>query len=128
MHRVKPKPRMVQHRIKVKKRSKPKTATSRSSSSSSSRSSGSWPNQTPVPILAGLPRVWQRIAMCESGGQLHQVTGDYVGLWQLRRGFYRHFGIDPMTATVAQQYRIVQYVYRRQGFAAWSCASILGIS
>ena len=85
------------------------------------------PQPVPVPLPTRLDQVapkWQRLALCESSGQLHAVSRSrtYYGLWQLHKGFYAHFKINPKTATFAQQWRIAQDVYRRQGAKAWSCA------
>ena len=85
------------------------------------------PQPVPVPTPTRLDQLapkWQRLALCESSGQLHAVSRSrtYHGLWQLHKGFYAHFHIKPETATLAQQYRIAQYVYKRQGAKAWSCA------
>ena len=79
--------------------------------------------------LADVPPVWRRIAMCESGGKVHahNPSGKYVGLWQLDRRWYTRAGVNPETATVAQQWKIVQYVFHRQGFGAWTCAHIVGL-
>lgn len=77
--------------------------------------------------LAWLPPVWQRIAMCESSGDPHQWTGPYYGLFQINRGWFRSAGLDPESTTPAQQYALALKIWHRQGWAAWSCASILGI-
>lgn len=78
-----------------------------------------------VHTFADLPRVWQRIAMCESSGDLREVTGSYLGLFQVQRGWWH--GLDYRTATLQQQYALALHVFARQGFGAWTCASILGI-
>lgn len=91
-------------------------------------SPAAWLPATSVRTFADLPRVWQRIAMCESSGDLHQVTGSYYGLFQLRRGWYRSAGLVPERTTLAQQYQLALHVWHRQGWRAWECAGMLGIS
>lgn len=82
-----------------------------------------------VRTFADLPRVWQRIAMCESSGNLHAVarSGRYYGMWQLARGWYAGAGLVPERTTLAQQYALALHVKAVQGFQAWTCARIVGI-
>jgi len=73
--------------------------------------------------LEQLPARWRRLAWCESRNQLHAVNNHtYYGLWQIHKGWYKPFGINPRTATLAQQWKIAQHVYERQGATAWSCS------
>lgn len=80
--------------------------------------------------ISQLPKAWRRLAWCESRYQLHAVSpsGKHFGLWQLHRGFYAHFHINPKTATFSQQWVVAQYVYKRQGAGAWSCARSAGLT
>lgn len=79
--------------------------------------------------LKDLPTAWQRLAWCESRHNLHAVSPGrtYFGLWQLHKGFYAVFDIDPQTANFAQQWRVAKYVYKRQGARAWSCSRYAGL-
>ena len=89
------------------------------------RSARSKPRQTLT--LTQLPVKWQRLAWCESRHHLHAVNNDtYYGLWQIHKGWYKPFGINPETATLAQQYRVAQHVYKRQGRHAWTCSKYTG--
>ena len=74
--------------------------------------------------ITNYPKAWQRLAWCESRYHLHAVSknGLYHGLWQIHKGWFKPFGIDPNTATIEQQWKVAQAVYHRQGAKAWSCA------
>ena len=77
--------------------------------------------------LTDLPAKWQRLAWCESRHHLHAVNNHtYYGLWQIHKGWYKPFGINPKTATLAQQWLVAQHVYKRQGADAWSCTKHTG--
>lgn len=80
--------------------------------------------------IAHLPKAWRQLAYCESRYKLHAVSpsGEHFGLWQLHRGFYAHFNINPKKATFSQQWMVAQYVYKRQGARAWSCARFAGLT
>lgn len=70
-----------------------------------------------------LPAKWVRLAWCESRGRLHAVNNHtYYGLWQIHKGWFTPFGINPRTATMKQQYLVARHVYRTQGAKAWTCA------
>lgn len=77
--------------------------------------------------FSDLPRVWQKIAICESSGNPREETGSYYGLFQIRRGWYRSAGLIPEQTTIAQQYALALHIWHRQGWAAWTCAGMLGI-
>lgn len=80
-------------------------------------------HQRAVIRLQQLPTKWQRLAWCESRQQLHAVNDHtYYGLWQIHKGWFKQFDINPRTATLEQQYRVARHVYRKQGAAAWTCA------
>lgn len=73
--------------------------------------------------LHNLPAKWQRLAWCESRHRLHAVNNHtYYGLWQIHKGWYKPFNINPKTATLKQQWLVAQHVYRKQGAKAWTCA------
>lgn len=77
----------------------------------------------PALQLTDLPAKWQRLAWCESRHQLHANNHNtYYGLWQIHKGWYKPYGINPEHATIAQQYRIAQHIYNKQGAQAWSCS------
>lgn len=81
--------------------------------------------QRPQLTLQQLPAKWQRLAWCESRQRLHAVNNHtYYGLWQIHKGWYKPFGINPTTATIAQQWQVAQHVYKRQGAAAWTCSKL----
>lgn len=66
---------------------------------------------------------WHRLAYCESRMRIHANRNNtYYGLWQIHRGWFKPFNIDPTHATIAQQYRVALHVYKKQGASAWSCA------
>ena len=76
--------------------------------------------------------VWDHIAQCESSGRLHAVDREQfpdgtwqtvVGLYQLDLGWYHAAGINPYTATAAQQLTIAKHVLARQGWNAWPVCS-----
>ena len=70
--------------------------------------------------LHRLPAVWVRLAACESSLRVHAARHrTYYGLWQIHRGWYRAAGINPHTASIEQQYRLAQHIYRKQGAKAW---------
>lgn len=79
--------------------------------------------------LKDVPKAWRKLAWCESRYTLNAVSPGkkYYGLWQLHKGFYNVYDYNPRTATFEQQWRVAQYVYRRQGAKAWSCASYAGL-
>lgn len=70
-----------------------------------------------------MPMKWQRLAWCESRNHLHANRNNtYYGLWQIHKGWFTPFNINPNTATMQQQYRVALHVYKTQGAKAWSCA------
>ena len=74
--------------------------------------------------LTHLPAKWRRLAWCESRHRLHAVNNNtYYGLWQIHKGWYKPFGINPTTATIEQQWRVAQHVYNKQGAKAWTCST-----
>ena len=88
------------------------------------------PSDTSSPdSLDDLPKVWKRLAYCESRYQLRavSVSGDHYGLWQIHKGFYKALNIDPKKATFNEQWKAAKYVYARQGAKAWSCAKRVGL-
>jgi hypothetical protein len=44
-------------------------------------------------------------------------------MWQIHKGWFKPFNIDPATATIYQQYQVAQHVYKTQGAQAWTCAN-----
>ena len=73
-----------------------------------------------------LPRVLQRIAECESGGNPSAVSpgGDYRGKYQFTRETWRRLGAkgDPADAPEWLQDRMALKLYRQSGTAPWpSC-------
>lgn len=82
-----------------------------------------------IHTLADLPPVWRRLAMCESSGRARVVSpsGLHHGYFQIHRGFFTNHGLDPRTATLAQQFRLALAVYERQGARAWTCADKAGL-
>lgn len=80
--------------------------------------------QRPTLTLQHLPSKWQRLAWCESRNRLHANRHNtYYGLWQIHKGWFKPFKINPETATLRQQFKIAQHVYERQGHKAWSCSN-----
>ena len=84
--------------------------------------------------FAALPKVWQKLAFCESSSTIAKLnlrakspSGQHVGVWQLHKGFYKAQGVDWRTATIQQQWQVAQYVYSRQGARAWTCARKAGL-
>jgi len=74
--------------------------------------------------LRRIPLKWHRLAYCESRMRIHaNRQNTYYGLWQIHKGWFKPFNIDPTHATIDQQYRVALHVYRQQGAHAWSCAS-----
>ena len=81
--------------------------------------------------------VWAALAVCESSGRLHAVdtepvagggTQTVVGLWQIDVKWYASAGLDPYTATRAQQYALALRIYHRQGWRAWpTCGPKVGL-
>jgi hypothetical protein len=74
----------------------------------------------------GLPRVLQRIAECESGGNPSAVSpgGDYRGKYQFTRDTWRRLGGegDPADAPEWLQDRMALKLYRQSGTDPWpSC-------
>lgn len=79
--------------------------------------------QRPSLTLNRLPMKWRALAWCESRYRLHAINNNtYYGLWQIHKGWYKPFGINPKTATIEQQWRVAQHVYKKQGAAAWTCS------
>ena len=84
--------------------------------------------------FAALPKVWQKLALCESSSTTARLnlrakspSGQHIGVWQLHKGFYKAQGVDWRTATIQQQWQVAQYVYNRQGARAWTCARRAGL-
>ena len=74
-----------------------------------------------------VPKVLQRIAQCESGGNPRAVSrnGLYRGKYQFHRSTWRGLGGkgDPAKASEAKQDRLAVKLYKRVGTAPWaSCA------
>ena len=77
----------------------------------------------PSLTLNRLPIQWRALAWCESRHRLHANNNNtYYGLWQIHEGWYKPFGINPETATIEQQWRVAQHVYKQQGAKAWTCS------
>lgn len=92
------------------------------------------PTREPKPArkrmkLTDLPIAWQRLAMCESSNRPHAISpsGLHHGYFQIHKGFFITKDIDWKTATLEQQWEVAQYVYKRQGAQAWSCADQAGL-
>jgi hypothetical protein len=76
---------------------------------------------------AGVPRILQRIAECESGGNPRAVSADgrYRGKYQFSRDTWRGLGGkgDPADAPESVQDRLALKLYRQSGTAPWqNCA------
>lgn len=85
------------------------------------RSSRTRPRQSLT--LNRLPTQWRALAWCESRHRLHANNNNtYYGLWQIHKGWFKPFDINPETATIEQQWQVAQHVYKRQGAAAWTCS------
>jgi peptidoglycan hydrolase-like protein with peptidoglycan-binding domain len=73
--------------------------------------------------LPELPRVLERIAECESGGDLTALsrTGRYRGKYQFEMSTWREMGGegDPVEASEWEQDRIALRLYRRAGTKPW---------
>lgn len=74
-----------------------------------------------------VPRILQRIAECESGGNPQAVSADgtYRGKYQFSRDTWRDLGGegDPADASESLQDRLAVKLYRQSGTAPWpSCA------
>jgi peptidoglycan hydrolase-like protein with peptidoglycan-binding domain len=74
-----------------------------------------------------MPRVLERIAECESGGNPAIVSPDgrYRGKYQFTRSTWRALGGsgDPAAASEGTQDRLALKLYRRSGTAPWpTCA------
>ena len=73
--------------------------------------------------LEALPKKWRDLAWCESRHHLHANRHNtYYGLWQIHKGWFKPFNINPATATLQQQYMVARRVYERQGKDAWTCS------
>jgi peptidoglycan hydrolase-like protein with peptidoglycan-binding domain len=73
--------------------------------------------------LPALPRVLERIAECESGGDPTALsrTGRYRGKYQFEMSTWREMGGegDPVEASEWEQDRIALRLYRRAGTSPW---------
>ena len=73
--------------------------------------------------LPALPRVLERIAECESGGDPTALsrTGRYRGKYQFEMSTWREMGGegDPVEASEWEQDRIALRLYRRDGTSPW---------
>lgn len=85
-------------------------------------------------LYEALPLVWKRLAACESSSTPSRInlravspSGLHHGPWQVHKGFYKPFRIDPETATLAQHWKVAQAAYKRQGAKAWTCAKKAGL-
>lgn len=72
----------------------------------------------------------EKVANCESGGNIHAVNGQYHGKWQMGPSFWSTFGglrfaSDPLYATEAQQDYVAWTGWKAQGWAPWQCASMV---
>jgi hypothetical protein len=84
-----------------------------------------------APALAGPARQdpWDRVAMCESGGNWNANTGNgYYGGLQFSHGTWRSFGGGAFAgtadqATRSQQVAVAEKVLRAQGWKAWPTCS-----
>ena len=76
-----------------------------------------------TPSTVRLPKVLQRIAICESGGNPKAVSPDgrYRGKFQFSRATWRSMGGsgDPAAAPEAEQDRLALKLYRAQGVSPW---------
>jgi hypothetical protein len=75
----------------------------------------------------GVPPILQRIAECESGGDLRAIGGGgrYRGKYQFTMGTWQAYGGsgDPIDASEAEQDRVALRLYRDRGTSPWpSCA------
>lgn len=72
----------------------------------------------------------EKVANCESGGNIHAVNGQYHGKWQMDPDFWRTYGglrfaSDPLYATEAQQDYVAWRGWRARGWEPWQCASMV---
>jgi hypothetical protein len=70
-----------------------------------------------------IPRILQRIAQCESGGNPRAISrgGTYRGKYQFSRSTWRSIGGrgDPARASESTQDRLALRLYRREGTKPW---------
>ena len=85
-------------------------------------------------MFAAFPVSWQRLAACESSSTPLRInlravspSGLHHGPWQVHKGFYKPFNINPKTATLAQHWKVAQAAYKRHGAKAWTCAQKAGL-
>jgi uncharacterized protein YraI len=95
--------------------------------------SGDGPSD-PAPT-GSYPKVWDRVAQCESTGRWHVNTGNgYYGGLQFSASTWRAFGGGKYAAyahqaTKLEQVRIAQKVLRAQGPGAWpNCSRVAGLT
>lgn len=87
------------------------------------------PSRSRVFSVADLPTPWKKLAWCESRWHLHSVSrsGQHFGLFQIHKGWFRPFKINPRTANAYQQWLVAKHVYATQGRNAWDCARQAGL-
>lgn len=117
--------------------SRPRRATSSSSSSSSSASSAT---AQPAPAGTGAPtsEQWKALRGCESEGNYSAVSGSgrFRGAYQFSQATWdwvaqqvagHLVGVDPVTASPAEQDRIAAALYEMRGRSQWPvCGYLLG--
>lgn len=89
---------------------------------------------TAAPGDAVTASTWQRLAMCEAGGNWHINTGNgYYGGLQISGRTWagyggRHFASLPSRATKAEQITIGERIKKHQGWGAWpTCSRRIGV-
>jgi LysM repeat protein len=110
----------------------PVSASSGSGAASSSPSSSSTSSSSSSSASAG-GGVWDRLAMCESGGNWSSTVGTYDGGLQFLPSTWRAYGGGQYAPTAAQaskteQIAVAERVLAGQGWGAWpACSSKLGL-
>jgi peptidoglycan hydrolase-like protein with peptidoglycan-binding domain len=79
---------------------------------------------TKVPSSGNAPAVLEKIAQCESGGDITAVSkdGKYFGKYQFSKSTWKAQGgegTDPSQATEAEQDRVALKIYKAQGTDPW---------
>ena len=77
--------------------------------------------------LTDLPKAWQKLAMCESGGRHNAVSGtqhQFQGYFQIEypRTWKAHggdSGTQPKNATLKEQFDVALHIYVDRGYKPW---------
>ena len=82
---------------------------------------------TSLPAEAAKSTVWDKVALCESGGNWKINTGNgYYGGLQFNLATWRsaggkRFANYPHRATKREQIHVANRLYAKRGFSPWSC-------